>query len=71
MSDLKYIITHDQFMDLLLERDLNKRTALIKAILSTPYHEKTGWEYAAGGIGQILKDIDAMTDPIPKKRGKP
>lgn len=68
-DDLKYIVTHDQLMDLILEHDPKKRMAILMVISKQRYHEKTFLECAAGGIGQILSTIDRVTEPEPVRKG--
>jgi hypothetical protein len=69
-KDNRYIITYDQLMDLIMEKDLNKKQALIILIVSQKYHDKTFMEALCGAIRDGLVYLDKITDPAPKKGGK-
>jgi hypothetical protein len=68
-----FLISQQELTDLLLEKDLAKRTALLVTVMSRQYTEKTSMQVITQGIGKgIASGLDALdkwTEPEPQKKG--
>jgi hypothetical protein len=72
MPEEKYfLITQKELEDLIIEKDVMKRTAILIRITARTYKEKTLLDNIASGLGSVVKALDDMTEPdTKKKRGK-